>query len=128
MPQDLYDSKQFCDVTLRVEGQEFRAHKAVLACSRSFLGAMMASGMREESQDTIVLKDIGAREVCGLFTRICGQDHISGMVFGSVCEDTPEKRIFMFGTCSCRIAQSFAPHNHRLINRPERLDTTPLFY
>lgn len=60
--RDLYDSKQFCDVTLRVEGQEFRAHKAVLACSRSFLGAMMASGMREESQDTIVLKDIGARE------------------------------------------------------------------
>lgn len=50
-------------MTLRVEGEEFRAHKAVLACSRSFLGAMMMSGMREMDQDVIELRDISAREV-----------------------------------------------------------------
>lgn len=61
--QDLYDSRRLCDVTLRVEGEEFRAHKAVLACSRSFLGAMMMSGMREMDQDVIELRDISAREV-----------------------------------------------------------------
>lgn len=61
--QELYDKKLLCDVTLRVEEEEFRAHKAVLACSRTFLGAMMVSGMREMDQDVIDLKDISAREV-----------------------------------------------------------------
>ncbi|CAM9517986.1 unnamed protein product [Laminaria digitata] len=60
--RDLYDKRLLCDVTLRVEGEEFRAHKAVLACSRTFLGALMVSGMREMEQDEIELKDISARE------------------------------------------------------------------
>lgn len=54
-------------MTLRVEGEEFRAHKAVLACSRTFLGALMVSGMREMEQDEIELKDISAREVGGVW-------------------------------------------------------------
>lgn len=68
--QDLYDTKQLCDVTLRVEGEEFRAHKAVLACSKSFLGALMMIGMRERDQDVIDLKDISARQVC-VFLYVC---------------------------------------------------------
>ena len=59
-------------MTLRVEGEEFRAHKAVLACSRTFLGALMVSGMREMEQDEIELKDISAREVGGVRALLCG--------------------------------------------------------
>ncbi|CAM9409507.1 unnamed protein product, partial [Hapterophycus canaliculatus] len=58
--RELYDSEQLCDVTLRVGEKDFRAHKMVLACSRSFLGTMMRSGMREADQDVIELKDISA--------------------------------------------------------------------
>eukprot|EP00752_Nemacystus_decipiens_P005043 g4580.t1 len=60
--RDLYDTKELCDVTLRVEGEEFRAHKAVLACSKSFLGALMRAGMMERDQDVIDLQDISARQ------------------------------------------------------------------
>lgn len=63
--QYLYDTKQLCDITLRVEGEVFRAHKAVLACSESFLGALMTSGMRERDQEVIDLKDISAHDVSG---------------------------------------------------------------
>lgn len=44
-------------------GQDFKAHKAVLACSRSFLGAMLVSGMKEAQQDVIDLQEIKPREV-----------------------------------------------------------------
>ncbi|CAM9735966.1 unnamed protein product [Pylaiella littoralis] len=60
--RELFEARQLCDVTLRVEGEEFRAHKAVLACSKSFLGALMMSSMREKEQDVIDLEDISAQD------------------------------------------------------------------
>ncbi|CAN0445863.1 unnamed protein product, partial [Scytosiphon promiscuus] len=71
--QDLYDSEQLCDVTLRVGEKDFKAHKMVLACSKSFLGTMMRSGMREADQDVIELKDISADQVklTALCVRVC---------------------------------------------------------
>ena len=61
--QDLYDAEQLCDVTLRVGEKDFKAHKIVLASSKSFLGTMMRSGMREADQHVIELKDISADQV-----------------------------------------------------------------
>ncbi|CAM9217281.1 unnamed protein product [Ectocarpus sp. 12 AP-2014] len=60
--RELYEKEQLCDITLSVEGEEFRAHKAVLACSKSFLGTLMMSNMRESTQDVIELEDISSRQ------------------------------------------------------------------
>lgn len=37
----------FCDVTIAVKGEEFKAHKDILAASSPFFRSLLESGMRE---------------------------------------------------------------------------------
>ncbi len=108
--QDLYDTKQLCDITLRVEGEEFRAHKAVLACSESFLGALMTSGMREMDQDVIDLKDISAHDV-GTVRVVCGcvSEDVAVVFWLSLCWDTAVLYRILWECSMCILLGVLAP-------------------
>ncbi|XP_020630136.1 kelch-like protein 12 [Orbicella faveolata] len=43
----------FCDVTIAVKGEEFKAHKDVLAASSPFFLSLLESGMRESTEQLI---------------------------------------------------------------------------
>jgi hypothetical protein len=51
----LYEERVLCDVTFRISGQLFYAHRVILASANSFLGAMILSGMSESDQKVIDL-------------------------------------------------------------------------
>ena len=48
---------EFIDVRLKVGGDEFSAHRIVLAASSDYFHAMFAHGMKETNQEVIELKD-----------------------------------------------------------------------
>lgn len=43
----------FCDVTIAVKGEEFKAHKDILAASSPFFRSLLESGMRESNEHLI---------------------------------------------------------------------------
>lgn len=47
-----------CDIVFRVKGQEFRAHRVVVASCSPYLRAMFTCGMKESNQQEIELKEI----------------------------------------------------------------------
>jgi ribosomal protein L34 len=56
--QQLRENEQLCDVTVRVDGKDFRAHRAVLAASSEMLNAML-TGQWSDSNDKVI-------ELCGV--------------------------------------------------------------
>lgn len=46
-----------CDLVFRVAGRELPVHRAVVAASNTALGAMLRSGMKESTQEEIVLEE-----------------------------------------------------------------------
>ena len=57
---NLRANKDLFDVTLRVDGSQFQAHKVVLCASSPYFRAMFTSAYIESAQDTVVLHDITA--------------------------------------------------------------------
>lgn len=51
------ENHSYTDVTLRVKGKGFPAHKVVLAASSCYFDAMFFTGMKESSQSEVELKD-----------------------------------------------------------------------
>jgi hypothetical protein len=56
----LRDRNQLFDVTLRVEGREFSAHRVVLASCSDYFHAMFTNGLKESSQQSITLSGVTA--------------------------------------------------------------------
>jgi len=54
----LYDSQSLCDVTLRVDGQDFSAHRVVLAAASDFLRVLLVGGWKESKEDVVQLQGI----------------------------------------------------------------------
>lgn len=54
----LLDSGRFADVVVRVGQEEIRAHSAILAARSRVFEAMWSSGMREEQQREVHIKDL----------------------------------------------------------------------
>lgn len=61
----LYQNKEYSDVTLVVEGVEFHAHKVILAARSEYFRALLYGGMRESHQSRIELQEtsIGAFKI-----------------------------------------------------------------
>ena len=57
----LYINKEFVDVTICVDKQEFACHKNVLAISCPYFMAMFSNDMAESHQEKVTLKDIDAQ-------------------------------------------------------------------
>ena len=51
-------SGALCDVTIVVAGQEFRAHKVILAASSPYFKAMFATAFDEKDHSKIMIQDI----------------------------------------------------------------------
>ena len=49
------------DVKVRVGGEEFPAHRIVLAANSDFMNALFSSGMRDSDSDVVVLADVTPR-------------------------------------------------------------------
>ena len=60
---DMWESQELCDITLRVKGREFKAHKTVLASSSPYFRAMFTCGLSECKQSTIDLDAISSPTV-----------------------------------------------------------------
>lgn len=54
----LLDSGQFSDVVMRVGQEEISAHSAILAARSPVFEAMWSSGMREQQQKEVVMRDL----------------------------------------------------------------------
>ncbi|XP_078492594.1 kelch-like protein 24 isoform X2 [Ciona intestinalis] len=52
------DSGRYCDVTLVAEGQNFPAHRAILAASSKYFDTMFNSQMKEEFEKVIEIKEV----------------------------------------------------------------------
>ena len=48
-------NNSFCDVTIAVKGEEFKAHKDILAASSPFFRSLLESGLRESNEHLIKL-------------------------------------------------------------------------
>lgn len=57
---------QLCDVTFRIGGDTFTAHRVVVASVSPYLRAMFTCGMKESSQDEIELRDIEPQAMSAL--------------------------------------------------------------
>ena len=55
---ELWKSKNFTDVVFVVEGEEFPAHKMVLATESEYFRQLLYGGMREASQKKITISGI----------------------------------------------------------------------
>jgi len=56
----LFDSQRYSDVTLAVEGKEFRAHKALLAARSPVFAAMFSHEMEEQQRNRVEITDVEA--------------------------------------------------------------------
>lgn len=55
---DIYQAKQFCDVVIKVEDTEIRAHKVILASCSKYFRAMFTTDLKEGSENVVELKDV----------------------------------------------------------------------
>lgn len=62
----LYEDTEFTDVVLIANGEEFRAHKAVLANRSSVFRAMLTNDMIESKQNKIAVSDVEAKTLTEL--------------------------------------------------------------
>lgn len=53
-----FENKKFCDVTLIVRGQEFPAHKVILACRSPVFSAMFTHDMKEKRENKVEISDM----------------------------------------------------------------------
>lgn len=58
--ESLYRSGKNSDITLKMEGSEFKAHKTILAAQSPYFEAMLFGSFRESSENEIELKEISA--------------------------------------------------------------------
>ena len=49
---------ELCDVVVRASGEEFHAHRVILAATSDYMGALFASGMRDSDKAVVVLGDV----------------------------------------------------------------------
>lgn len=64
-------SNQFCDITLLIEGEEHRAHKAVLAaCSEYFNELFFEKGVVSTHEAVVDLSGELSFRGCGLFVAV----------------------------------------------------------
>ncbi|XP_072024439.1 kelch-like protein 15 [Amphiura filiformis] len=54
--RNLQNQKTFCDVTLKVEGKSFEAHKNILAASSDYFMAMFTSGFQEAGRAEVTIE------------------------------------------------------------------------
>jgi len=54
----LLDSGRFADVVVRVGQEEIRAHSAILAARSAVFDAMWSSGMKEQQEKEVIIKDL----------------------------------------------------------------------
>jgi len=59
--KSLYDDDSLCDITVRVEEKDFKAHRLVLAASSDVLRALLVGGWRESKEEVITLDGVDAR-------------------------------------------------------------------
>ena len=52
--RDLREDKQFCDITIKCESQEFLCHKLVLSSFSPYFKAMFSTDMAESNQEKVV--------------------------------------------------------------------------
>mmetsp|Transcript_71769 Transcript_71769/g.149876 ORF Transcript_71769/g.149876 Transcript_71769/m.149876 type:complete len:624 (-) Transcript_71769:225-2096(-) len=57
----LYESQSLCDVTLRVDGEDFKAHRVVLAAASDFLRVLLVGGWKESKEEVVNLKGIDGK-------------------------------------------------------------------
>ena len=55
--QHLRQQNILCDITLTVDDESFRAHKAVLVAVSDVFRAMFTSGLKESNSEAITLQD-----------------------------------------------------------------------
>ena len=51
-------SQKLCDVTIKVEEEEFRVHRVVLAANTQYFEAMFSSDLEESRQDVVTIRDV----------------------------------------------------------------------
>ena len=54
----LRKEKILCDVSLRIEGQDFPAHRCVLSAASPYFSSLFTSGFKENEDNAVELKDI----------------------------------------------------------------------
>lgn len=54
---NLFNNTDYCDITLIVEGIEFRVHKIILAARSEYFRALLFSGMKETNCESIELNE-----------------------------------------------------------------------
>ena len=55
---ELRKDKVLCDVTLRIEGQDFAAHRCVLSAASPYFRSLFTSGFRENQDSVVELQEI----------------------------------------------------------------------
>lgn len=57
----LFQDESLCDVTIRVEDEDFRAHRVILASSSDFFKILLVGGFRESKEEVIKLEGVDKR-------------------------------------------------------------------
>lgn len=55
---ELRNEKILCDVTLRIEGEDFSAHRCVLSAASSYFRSMFTSGFKENESNVVELEEV----------------------------------------------------------------------
>ncbi|ESO95821.1 hypothetical protein LOTGIDRAFT_160378 [Lottia gigantea] len=60
----LFINKQLCDVTLKIEGKDLEAHKAILAINSDYFEAMFSHWYGESNEHSVKLENLNYHAVC----------------------------------------------------------------
>ncbi|XP_054720619.1 speckle-type POZ protein-like [Uloborus diversus] len=72
--EELYNNGQFSDVTLKLDDEEFKAHKLVLSARSKVFAAMFEHDMKENRQDTVNLVQMKVETVRDMLRYVyCGK-------------------------------------------------------